>query len=94
MSAREKKITTLLDLMEIAKKNGKLTTKEIGSFLEEVNFDVDQVDKFYESLETANIDIIDVGEEEEEEVLTEKNVEKFEKSLSAEGVSIDDPVKV
>ena len=33
MSAKEKKITTLADLMEFGKKNGKLTSKDIGSFL-------------------------------------------------------------
>ena len=93
MSANEKKITTLADLMEFGKKNGKLTSKDIGSFLENMDFDVDQVDKFYESIEAAGIDVIDLGEE-EEEVLTESNVEKFEKSLASEGVSIDDPVKV
>ena len=93
MSAKEKKITTLADLMEFGKKNGKLTSKDIGSFLENMDFDVDQVDKFYESIEAAGIDVIDLGEE-EEEVLTESNVEKFEKSLASEGVSIDDPVKV
>ena len=93
MSAKEKKITTLADLMEMGKKNGKLTSKDIGSFLENMDFDMDQVDKFYESLETAGIDVIDLGEE-EEEILTESNIEKFEKSLASEGVSIDDPVKV
>ena len=93
MSAKEKKITTLADLMEMGKKNGKLTSKDIGSFLENMDFDMDQVDKFYESLETAGIDVIDLGEE-EEEILTESNIEKFEKSLASEGVIIDDPVKV
>ncbi|MBE6866164.1 MAG: RNA polymerase sigma factor RpoD [Oscillospiraceae bacterium] len=93
MSAKEKKITTLAELMELGKKNGKLTSKDIGRFLENMDFDVEQVDKFYESLETAGIDVIDLGEE-EEEVLTESNIEKFEKSLASEGVSIDDPVKV
>ena len=77
MSAKEKKITTLAELMELGKKNGKLTSKDIGRFLENMDFDVEQVDKFYESLETAGIDVIDLGEE-EEEVLTESNIEKFE----------------
>ncbi len=93
MSAKEKKITTLAELMELGKKNGKLTSDEIGQFLEAMDFDVEQVDKFYESLERANISVIDTAEE-EEEVLTESNIEKFEKSLASEGVSIDDPVKV
>ncbi|MEG1801581.1 MAG: sigma-70 family RNA polymerase sigma factor, partial [Oscillospiraceae bacterium] len=95
MISKEKKITTMPELVELGKKQGKLTTKEISAFLEEVSFDVEQVDRLYETLETNSIDVIDLGDgEEEEEVLTEKTVEKFEKSLSAEGVSIDDPVKV
>ncbi|MBR2028274.1 MAG: RNA polymerase sigma factor RpoD [Oscillospiraceae bacterium] len=89
----EKKMTTIQDLIDFGKKQGKLTSADIDKFLEGVSFDVEQVDKLYETLETNNIDVIDILEE-EEEVLTEKNVEKFEKSLSAEGVSIDDPVKV
>ena len=89
----EKKITTIQELVEYGKKMGKLTSLDIDKFLEGVSFDVEQVDKLYETLETNNVDVIDIIEE-EEEVLTEKNVEKFEKSLSAEGVSIDDPVKV
>lgn len=89
----EKKITTIQELVELGKKQGKLTSIEINKFLEEVSFDLEQVEKLYETIDTNNIDILDIVEE-EEEVLTEKNVEKFEKSLSAEGVSIDDPVKV
>ncbi|MBQ9845864.1 MAG: RNA polymerase sigma factor RpoD [Oscillospiraceae bacterium] len=89
----EKKITTIQELIDYGKKQGKLTSLDIDKFLEGVSFDVEQVDKLYETLETNNVDVIDIIEE-EEEVLTEKNVEKFEKSLSAEGVSIDDPVKV
>ena len=94
MSAKEKKITTLAELMELGKKNGRLTSAQIGQFLEAMDFDVEQVDKFYESIEQAGIDIIDDTVEEEEEILTESNIEQFEKSLASEGVSIDDPVKV
>ena len=83
MSAKEKKITTLAELMEMGKKNGKLTSDDIGQFLEVVDFDVEQVDKFYETLESAGISIIDVVEEEEEEILTESNIEKFEKNATA-----------
>ena len=89
----EKKILTIQDLIELGKKNGKLTSHDINKFLEDVSFDIEQVEKLYEALDTNNIDVIDLVDE-DEEILTEKNVEKFEKSLSAEGVSIDDPVKV
>ena len=95
MSAKEKKITTMAELIEYGKKSGKLTSKDLNQFLEEINFDVDQVDKFYESIEASGIEVVDVGEDADgEEVLTESNVEKFEKSLASEGVSVDDPVKV
>lgn len=94
MSTKEKKISTMQELIDLGKKQGKLTTKEISVFLEEVSFDVEQVERLYETLETNSIEVVDLGDEEEEEVLTEKTVEKFEKSLSAEGVNIDDPVKV
>ena len=95
MSAKEKKITTMAELIEYGKKSGKLTSKDLNRFLEEINFDVDQVDKFYESIEAAGIEVVDIGDDVDgEEVLTESNVEKFEKSLASEGVSVDDPVKV
>ena len=83
------------NLVETGKKNQKITTKEINEVLEEINFDVEQVDKLYEQLETNNIEIVDDAENEAEELtLTEENVKVLETTLSAEGVNIDDPVKV
>ncbi len=85
----------LKELIETGKRNQKLTTKEINSALEEMDFDVDQVDKLYTTLEGYNIEIVDELEEEaEDQPLTEKNIDVFENNLSAEGVAIDDPVKV
>ena len=49
----------LNELFEKGKKAGKLTAKEL-ELLEELNLDGEAVDKFYESLEKAGIDI-DVG---------------------------------
>ena len=49
----------LNELFEKGKKTGKLTPKEL-ELLEELNLDGEAVDKFYESLEKAGIDI-DVG---------------------------------
>lgn len=94
MVAKDKKVTSLMELMEKGKKTGKINAKDINSFLEAVDFDVEQVDKFYEHIEAEGIDIIDESGDEDEEILTETNVDKFEKSLASEGVSIDDPVKV
>ena len=85
------------ELIENGRRTGKLTTHEINDALEESSFDVDQLEKLYESLEGHGIEIVD---DEPDEVaadasnLTEESVDDFEDSLSAEGVSIDDPVKV
>ena len=89
----EKK-TVLKDLIETGKRNSKLSTKEISDALEEMNFDVEQVDKLYETLESYNIEIVDELDADLETPLTEKTVDDFETALSAEGVAIDDPVKV
>ena len=90
----EKK-NVIANLVEQGKRNQKVTTKEINDALEELNFEVELVDKLYETLEANNIEIIDEPVEDVEEfTLTEDNVDVQESALSAEGVSIDDPVKV
>ena len=90
----EKK-NVIANLVEQGKRNQKVTTKEINDALEELNFEVELVDKLYETPEANNIEIIDEPVEDVEEfTLTEDNVDVLESALSAEGVSIDDPVKV
>ena len=90
----EKK-TTIRELIETGKRNGKLTTKEINDAIEETGFDVEQIDKLYETLEGHNVEIVDEPDGDSENfTLTEDSVDMFENALSAEGVAIDDPVKV
>lgn len=90
----EKKIT-IRELIETGKRNGKLTTKEINDAIEETGFDVEQIDKLYETLEGHNVEIVDEPDADSENfTLTENSVDMFENALSAEGVAIDDPVKV
>ena len=83
------------ELIETGKKKGKLTMKEISDALEELDFNIDQVDKLYDTLEGQNIEIVEDGEL-EEDIAADLQVtsEEIENSLSAEGISIDDPVKV
>ena len=89
------KRNTIRELIETGKRNGRLTTKEINDALEEINFDVEQVDKLYETLDSHNIEIVDEPDPEVEDfTLTEDSVDLLESALSAEGVAIDDPVKV
>ena len=83
------------ELIETGKRNGKLTTKEINDAIEETGFDVEQIDKLYETLEGHNVEIVvEPDAKKENFTLTEDSVDMFENALSAEGVAIDDPVKV
>ncbi|MDD2956161.1 MAG: RNA polymerase sigma factor RpoD [Oscillospiraceae bacterium] len=97
MAAQDKK-TVIKDLIEQGKAKGKLTTKEITDALEELDFDVEQVDKLYDTLEGQNIEIIEDFEpvmDLDFEVVPVPEAEAEEEAPApAEGVSIDDPVKV
>ncbi len=94
MSLNEKK-TAITDLIEQGKLKGKLTTKEINDALEELDYDVEQMDKLYDTLEANNIEIIeDFISEIDMNLTNEASGEELESSLYAEGINIDDPVKV
>ena len=86
------KKTVIRELIEMGKAKGKLTTKEINDALEELDFDVEQVDKLYDTFENNNIEIVEDFAA-EVAAATEKDSD-LESVLYAEGISIDDPVKV
>ncbi len=91
MGAQDKK-SVIRDLLELGKSKGKLTTKEINDALEELDFDVEQVDKLYDTFEANNIEIVEDFAA-EVAAATDKE-EDLESVLYAEGINIDDPVKV
>lgn len=90
------KKSVIKDLIEQGKAKGKVTTKELNDALEELDFDVEQVDKLYDTLDANNIEIIEdftpTSDGSFDTILHEN--EDLETVLSAEGISIDDPVKV
>ena len=92
MGTGEKKMT-VAELLEHGKQKGKLTTQEITDTLEELDFDIEQMDKLYESIESMNIEVV-------EDFTTDLDLDleapagSVEMQLQSEGVSIDDPVKV
>ena len=90
MGAQEKK-NLLKNLLESGRAKGKLTTKEISDALEELDYDVEQVDKLYDTFEAYNIEIV---EDDGGESIAPASNEELESVLSADGISIDDPVKV
>lgn len=93
MAVQDKK-TLLKDLIESGKTRGKLSTKEINDVLEELDFDVEQVDKLYDTLESYSIEIIEDFTAPVEVDLIPGEPEELESSLASEGINIDDPVKV
>ena len=90
MATQDKK-QVLKELLESGKQKGRLTTKEISDALEELDYDVEQVDKLYDTFEAYNIEIV---EDDGGESIAPASNEELESVLSADGLSIDDPVKV
>ena len=43
------------ELIDKGKEKGRVTTKELNDVLEELDFDVEQVDKLYDTLESYHI---------------------------------------
>jgi RNA polymerase primary sigma factor len=82
------------ELIEQGKAKGKLTTTEINDALEESDFDVEQVDKLYETLESSNVEIVENFNAQIDDNLQPPVEDELENALSTEGISIDDPVKV
>ena len=91
LATQDKKLV-LHDLIERGKVKGKLTTKELNDALEELDFDVDQVDKLYDTIEAYNIEIVE--DLAAENTIRAEKEEDLEVALYAEGINIDDPVKV
>ncbi len=95
----------LKDLLEYGKKNGKITMKEVNTIIDELEMDTEQQDKLFETIEKMGIDIaveeddllvelplIDSEEEFDIEEVIEEEV--ADPSTLAEGLSIDDPVRM
>ncbi|MDR2655984.1 MAG: RNA polymerase sigma factor RpoD [Oscillospiraceae bacterium] len=92
ISTTSGKKQVLFELISNGRRKGKVTVKEINDVLEELDFDPEQVDKLYDTLEQNNIDII-----EDDSVIEDLDLVKDEAELEAvltsEGIHIDDPVK-
>ncbi len=93
------KKTAIHDLIELGKTKGRLTESEITEALEEVDFDTEQMEKLYDTLESHNIEVVEDVDEPTAEDLDLDTIDvptnvDMEAALSAEGIAIDDPVKV
>lgn len=89
MVAQEKNVVK--DLIEQGKAKGSLTTSEINNALEDLDFDVEQVDKLYETLENCNVEIIETYAQDIEKDFPPPADEEINETLTVEGISVDDP---
>ena len=99
-----KKQAVIKDLLALGKKKGKLTLKEMSDALESIDMESDELDRLYEELEKAGIELqgaevlaapAESEEEFSEDAVEEVTKEELEDTESlAEGFAIDDPVRM
>ena len=96
MAVQQDKKTVIKELVELGKSKGSLSTKEILDALGELEFDPEQIEKIYDTLESSGVEIVDDMEDLQiDDAEIAKEVEGAEApDMGADAVSIDDPVKV
>ena len=96
---REEHKLDMNDLIEKGKK-GALSASDIDDAIEEFGYDMDKLDKLYETLEDNEIDLpsddllVSELENIEQEVERFGQGENMERMLEQEGLAIDDPVRM
>lgn len=102
-SGEHKEKNDIQDIIDKAKAKGSISNSEIMVSLGDTDYDLDQIDKLYETLEAIGIDVtedfdddepIDLDEDIEADLENFESSESMEKALSQEGLMIDDPVKM
>ena len=85
-------------LIDTGRRAGKLTSSEISDAMEENGnvLDVEAMEKLYEELESNGIEIVDDTPVDVSSALpsSEEGADDYEDGLTADGTTIDDPVKV
>jgi len=94
----------LHDLMELGKKNGKVTMKEINHAIDMLELDADQQDKFFAALEKMGLEIAVEEDAMEEDIpgidgenfndVEEVTEEEINEAVAVDGLAIDDPVRM
>jgi len=99
VSSKEAKKQALAELVEIGKKKGELSYKEIVAKFEEIEMDPEQIELVYEYLEKQGIEIIGNFEDDIQDIeLIEEDLNITEEELEdlsvPDSVAIDDPVRM
>ena len=98
MEGSEKKMT-VKQLLEKGKASGRLTTQEIDAAIVEMVIDIEELDKFYETIESQHIEIIDNLDDDlsYESITFDIDVSKtgdVGSSSEEKSSTMEDPVKV
>ena len=96
MNAPQDKKTVVKELLELGKQKGQLSNQDILDAIGEMDFDPEQLEKLYDSLEQMGIEIVeDMGEIKIDDIdlgLTDKV--DSETGIPEGAINVDDPVKV
>lgn len=95
------KKTILKDLMEMGKAKGQLTNKDILDAIGEMDIDPEQLEKFYDTLETNGVEIVEdiddiILDDVELSTITSVGISSDDDDVepAVEAIAIDDPVKI
>ncbi len=87
------------DLIDKAKNKGALSGSDILDMIDDTDYDIEQLEKLYDTLESNGIDVPGyINPAEFDDIDTDleqlESSEDMEKMLSQEGLAIDDPVRM
>ncbi|MCQ2432687.1 MAG: RNA polymerase sigma factor RpoD [Clostridia bacterium] len=86
------------ELLKRGKAKGSLSNSEIMEALDDVDYDIEQIERLYETLENMGIEVTGYMDSPdfdiENEVAQLETAEEMEKMLLQEGLAIDDPVRM
>ena len=89
---------SIRNLIEQGRRAGKLTSTEISDAMEESSrvFDAEQIEKLYYELESNGIEVLvyDATDMSAVADMGEEGMDDFEDTVTSDGITIDDPVKV
>ena len=97
------KKTIIKDLTELGKSKGSLSNKDILDAIGEIDFEPEQLEKLYDALESAGVEIVeeDIADDLSLDLLNIDGVENEDGTRSvanvpdmSDNITIDDPVKV
>ncbi len=103
MSDQQDKHSAMLELIEMGKRKGSLSNKDIADALEELDIETEQIDRLYENLEGCGIELSDgeeLAEPSEDAPIELSEVEEIPREelantdLLAESFNLDDPVRM